>query len=68
MAARLPMELQQRQALLEMRQENKRRESLLQWLATFVPKLVERGKAGREPEAMDRLTDVLSKRVISARL
>jgi Lon protease-like protein len=50
MAARLPMELQQRQALLETRQENKRRESLLQWLATFVPKLVERRKGRQRAE------------------
>lgn len=42
MAARLPMELQQRQALLEMRNEVHRRRSLLKWLTEFLPKLAER--------------------------
>ncbi len=48
MAARLPMELEQRQALLEMRHEAQRRESVLAWLATFLPKLVEREKTRRQ--------------------
>lgn len=45
MAARLPMELHQRQALLEMRQEGQRRRSLLGWLAEFLPNLAEQEKA-----------------------
>jgi Lon protease-like protein len=42
MAAQLPVELEQRQALLEMRKENERREFLLGWLRKFLPKLAER--------------------------
>lgn len=45
MAARLPMELRQRQALLEMRQEAQRRKSLLGWLAEFLPRLAEQERA-----------------------
>lgn len=41
MAARLPMELQQRQMLLETRDETQRRRSLLKWLTEFLPKLAE---------------------------
>jgi Lon protease-like protein len=50
MAARLPMEREHRQALLEMRHETQRRESVLAWLAQFLPRLMERertrGRAG----------------------
>jgi len=50
MAARLPMELQHRQMLLETRDETKRRRSLLKWLTEFLPKLAElektRSRAG----------------------
>jgi Lon protease-like protein len=42
MAAHLPMERQQRQALLEMRRESERREFLVGWLEKFMPKLAER--------------------------
>jgi Lon protease-like protein len=45
MAARLPLDLQEKQALLEMRTENKRREFLLDWLAKFLPKLAARQRA-----------------------
>jgi Lon protease-like protein len=45
MAARLPIELQDRQTLLEMRVEDDRREFLLSWLAKFLPKLAERQRA-----------------------
>ena len=45
MAARLPMELQQRQALLELRNEIERRKSLLKWLTEFLPKLAERERS-----------------------
>jgi ATP-dependent Lon protease len=45
MAARLPIELKQRQALLEIRQENQRRRSLLGWLAELLPRLAEQEKA-----------------------
>jgi Lon protease-like protein len=46
-AARLPMELQQKQSLLGMPREQKRRESLLGWHIAFVPKVVEQEK-GRQ--------------------
>jgi ATP-dependent Lon protease len=42
MAGRLPMELAQKQALLEMRSENERQAFLLQWLDEFLPKLAQR--------------------------
>ena len=45
MAARLPMEFQQRQALLELRDEIERRKALLKWLTEFLPKLAERERA-----------------------
>ncbi len=41
MAALLPMELEKRQALLEMRSENTRRQFLLNWLKEFLPKLAD---------------------------
>jgi ATP-dependent Lon protease len=44
MASLLPMELSQRQALLELRNELQRRKSLLKWLTEFLPKLAEREK------------------------
>jgi Lon protease-like protein len=40
MAALLPMELEKRQALLEMRSQHARRESVLRWMERFLPKLV----------------------------
>ncbi|MGH9770696.1 MAG: LON peptidase substrate-binding domain-containing protein [Candidatus Acidiferrales bacterium] len=45
MAARLPIELKERQALLEMRAEGDRREFLLAWLVQFLPKLAGRQRA-----------------------
>jgi Lon protease-like protein len=42
MAAHLPMELQEKQALLEMRRESERRDFLFGWLEKFLPKLAER--------------------------
>jgi len=42
MAARLPMDLTSRQALLEIRSEQARRETLLQWLEAFLPELADR--------------------------
>ncbi|MGA8766230.1 MAG: LON peptidase substrate-binding domain-containing protein [Candidatus Acidiferrales bacterium] len=40
MAALLPMELEKRQALLEMRSQHDRREFVLSWMERFLPKLV----------------------------
>jgi ATP-dependent Lon protease len=45
MAALLPMELEKRQSLLEMRPESDRREMVLRWLESFSPKLAERQRA-----------------------
>jgi len=45
MAAVLPMELEKRQALLEMRAEKERRSLVLRWMADFLPKLVELQRA-----------------------
>jgi Lon protease-like protein len=42
MAAQLPVELETRQTLLEMRSENERRALLLGWVNDFLPKLKER--------------------------
>lgn len=39
LAAQLPVELEARQALLEMRSESERRGRLLQWIDDFLPKL-----------------------------
>ena len=41
-AARLPLELAQRQTLLEMRKEQERRDYLLEWLTKFLPQLTDR--------------------------
>jgi Lon protease-like protein len=45
MAAQLPLELQQRQELLEMRNENERRELLDRWIAKFLPYLERRERS-----------------------
>jgi Lon protease-like protein len=45
LAARLPMELQHRQTMLEMRAEGQRRVFLVKWLTEFLPKLAIREKA-----------------------
>jgi Lon protease-like protein len=45
MAALLPMELEKRQALLEMRSHRARRESVLRWMERFLPKLVAQQRA-----------------------
>ena len=42
MASRLPLELEQKQELLEMRAENQRRDFLLRWLTDFLPKIQHR--------------------------
>lgn len=42
MAALLPIELPQRQELLELRTEARRREIILRWMNSFLPKLTER--------------------------
>jgi Lon protease-like protein len=42
MSGVLPMELAERQRLLEMRTENARREFLFQWMTDFLPRLVHR--------------------------
>ena len=47
MAARLPIELKERQTLLEMRSENERREFLQGWLVKFLPQLAERQRTRR---------------------
>ncbi|HXQ25906.1 MAG TPA: LON peptidase substrate-binding domain-containing protein [Candidatus Acidoferrales bacterium] len=44
-AAMLPMELDKRQTLLEMRSESDRREMVLHWIESFLPKLAERQQA-----------------------
>ncbi|HXX45276.1 MAG TPA: LON peptidase substrate-binding domain-containing protein [Candidatus Acidoferrales bacterium] len=41
MASQLPMELDKRQALLEMRSESDRRKLVLDWITDFLPKLME---------------------------
>jgi Lon protease-like protein len=57
MAALVPMELEKRQSLLEMRSEEKRRELVFQWLEAFVPKLADRrrarGRAGGNGHALN---------------
>jgi Lon protease-like protein len=45
MASLLPMELEKRQALLESRSEERRRETVQQWMAAFLPQLAERQRA-----------------------
>jgi Lon protease-like protein len=45
MAALLPMELEGRQALLEMRSQHERRGYLLRWIEGFLPKLVAQQRA-----------------------
>jgi len=45
MAALLPMELPERQQLLETRSEGERRDRVLEWLNSFLPKLTEREQA-----------------------
>jgi ATP-dependent Lon protease len=45
MAALLPMELEGRQALLEMRSQHERRGYLLRWMEGFLPKLVAQQRA-----------------------
>jgi len=40
-AGQLPMELDKRQALLEMRSESDRRDLVLRWMGDFLPKLLE---------------------------
>jgi Lon protease-like protein len=42
MAAPLPMELQQKQELLEMRDETDRRDFLVQWISEFLPRMQQR--------------------------
>ena len=47
MAGRLPMELEKKQALLEMRAEPERQTFLLQWLEELLPKLTQRQRGRR---------------------
>jgi Lon protease-like protein len=47
MAGRLPMELEKKQALLEMRAETERQTFLLQWLEDLLPKLAQRQRGRR---------------------
>lgn len=42
MAARLPLALEEKQALLEMREESERRNFLLRWISEYFPKLAHR--------------------------
>jgi ATP-dependent Lon protease len=44
MAALLPVALEERQALLEIRSEHQRREMVLRWMERFVPKLIAQQK------------------------
>jgi Lon protease-like protein len=48
LAAQLPVELEVRQALLESRSENDRRDLLLRWIADFLPKLKESQRVQRK--------------------
>jgi Lon protease-like protein len=50
LAAQLPVELEKRQALLEMRSERDRRELLLRWIERFAPKLTAQQKARARAE------------------
>lgn len=45
LAPLLPLELRERQSLLEMRAEPARQEFLLRWLTDSLPKIIERGRA-----------------------
>ena len=45
MAALVPMELEKRQELLEMRSQHQRREFMLRWLERFLPKLTAQQRA-----------------------
>lgn len=45
MAALLPMELEKRQALLEMRSQHERREFVLRWMERFLPMLLAQQRA-----------------------
>ncbi len=45
MAALLPMELEKRQALLEMRSQHERREFVLRWMERFLPMLIAQQRA-----------------------
>lgn len=45
MASLLPMELEKRQALLEMRSQHARREFVLRWMEQFLPLLIARQRA-----------------------
>jgi Lon protease-like protein len=45
MAAMLPLEIEKRQALLEMRSERKRRETLCGWMEALLPKLADAQRA-----------------------
>jgi len=47
MAARLPLELAEKQELLEMRAEDARQDFLLRWLAAFLPQLERRARIRR---------------------
>lgn len=44
LAAHLPLELQSRQPLLDMRKESERRAFLLEWMEKFLPRVTEREK------------------------
>jgi Lon protease-like protein len=45
MAALLPMEMEKRQALLEMRSQHERREFVLRWMERFLPMLIAQQRA-----------------------
>jgi ATP-dependent Lon protease len=57
MAALLPMELEKRQALLEMRSQHARREFVLRWIEKFLPKLIAQhrlqGRAGGNGQTLN---------------
>jgi len=44
LAGQLPLELQSRQSLLEMRKESERRAFLLEWMENFLPRIADREK------------------------
>jgi Lon protease-like protein len=57
MAALLPIELEKRQALLEMRSQHERREFVLRWMESFLPTLValqrRRARAGGNGQTLN---------------
>ena len=64
MAALLPMELEKRQALLEMRSQHERREFVLRWMERFLPMLIAQqraqGRAGGNGHTLELIPTLAS--------